>query len=122
MANSGAIAARPNTWKNMVRPGLSLYGYYLPFTSVVTGKPDSSYELPVQPALSWKTRIIALRDVAAHQPVGYSGAYVTQAPAKDRRPARGIRRRPQPPALLARPRHRARRLLSLGFQRSQDCS
>jgi len=82
MANSGAIAARPNTWKNMVRPGLSLYGYYLPFTSVVTGKPDSSYELSVQPVLSWKTRIIALRDVAAHQPVGYSGAYVTQAPAR----------------------------------------
>lgn len=82
MANSGAIAARSNTWKNMVRPGLALYGYYLPFTSVVTGKPDSSYELPVQPALSWKTRIIALRDVAAHQPLGYSGAYVTQAPAR----------------------------------------
>jgi len=82
MANSGAIAARPSTWKNMVRPGLALYGYYLPFTSVVTGKPDSSYELPVQPVLSWKTRIIALRDVAAHQPVGYSGAYVTQAPAR----------------------------------------
>lgn len=82
MANSGAIAARPNTWKNMVRPGLSLYGYYLPFTSAVTGTPDSSYELPVQPVLSWKTRIISLRDVGAHQPVGYSGAYVTQAPAK----------------------------------------
>lgn len=82
MANSGAIAARPNTWKNMVRPGLALYGYYLPFTSVITGTPDSSYELPVQPVLSWKTRIIALRDVAAHQPVGYSGAYVTQAPAR----------------------------------------
>jgi alanine racemase len=82
MANSGAIAARPNTWKNMVRPGLALYGYYLPFTSVVTGTPDSSYELPVQPVLTWKTRILALRDVAAHQPLGYSGAYVTQAPAK----------------------------------------
>ncbi|MGH9492979.1 MAG: alanine racemase [Terriglobales bacterium] len=82
MANSGAIAARPNTWKNMVRPGLSLYGYYLPFTSAITGTPDSSYELPVQPVLSWKTRIISLRDVGAHQPVGYSGAYVTQAPAK----------------------------------------
>jgi alanine racemase len=82
MANSGAVAARPNTWKNMVRPGLALYGYHLPFTSVVTGTTDSSYELPVQPALSWKTRILSLRDVAAHQPLGYSGAYVTQAPAK----------------------------------------
>lgn len=82
MANSGALAARPNTWKNMVRPGLALYGYFLPFTSAITGTPDTSHELPVQPALSWKTRIISLRDVAAHQPVGYSGAYITQAPAK----------------------------------------
>ena len=82
MANSGAIAARPNTWKNLVRPGLALFGYHLPFTSVVTGTPDSSYELPVQPVLSWKTRIISLRQVPAHQPLGYGGAYVTQAPAK----------------------------------------
>jgi alanine racemase len=78
MANSGAIAARRNTWKNMVRPGLALYGYSLP----VTEARDSSVELPLQPVLSWKTRIISLRQVAAHQPLGYSGAYVTQAPAK----------------------------------------
>lgn len=82
LANSGAIAARPNTWKNMVRPGLALYGYSPPITSAGSGTPDSSHELPVQPALSWKTRIIALRDVAARQPLGYNGAYVTQAPAR----------------------------------------
>ena len=67
---------------NMIRPGLALYGYSLPFTSAITGTQDSSSGLPLQPVLSWKTRIISLRDVAAHQPVGYSGAYVTQAPAK----------------------------------------
>jgi len=78
MANSGAIAARRNTWKNMVRPGLALYGYSLH----VTGARDNPGELPLQPALSWKTRIISLRQVAARQPLGYSGAYITQAPAK----------------------------------------
>jgi alanine racemase len=76
MANTGAVVARRNTWKNMVRPGLALYGYSL----AVTG--DGAGELPLQPALSWKTRIISLRDVPAHQPLGYSGAYVTPAPAK----------------------------------------
>jgi alanine racemase len=81
-ANSAAIAARPNTWKNMVRPGLSLYGYYLPFASVVSGTPDSSLELPVQRVLTWKTRIMSIRDVGSHQPVGYNGAYVTQAPTR----------------------------------------
>ena len=78
MANSGAVAARRNTWKNMVRPGLALYGYSLPISSAG----DSSGELPLQPVLSWKTRIISLREVAANQPLGYNGAYVTQAPAK----------------------------------------
>jgi alanine racemase len=82
MANSAAIATRPHTWKNMVRPGLSLYGYYLPFTSVVSGTPDQSHELPVMPVLTWKTRIMALRDVPERQPISYNGAYVTAAPAR----------------------------------------
>jgi alanine racemase len=32
--------------------------------------------------LSWKTRIISIRDVGARQPLGYSAAYITQAPAR----------------------------------------
>ena len=82
MGNSAAVATRPETWKNMVRPGLSLYGYYLPFASVVSGTPDTSYELPVKPVLTWKTRILQVREVGAGQPLGYHGAYVTRAPAR----------------------------------------
>jgi len=82
MANSAAIVARHNAWMNMVRPGISLYGYYLPFTSVISGTPDQSHELPVKPVLTWKTRILAVRDVPERQPISYNGAYVTQAPAK----------------------------------------
>ena len=81
-ANSGGIANKERAWKNMVRPGLSLYGYYLPSMSIVTGIPDHSHDLPVMPVLQWKTRIIATREVGARQPVGYNGAYVTQAPAR----------------------------------------
>jgi alanine racemase len=79
--NSAGIVTRPNAWKNMVRPGLSLYGYYLPFMSMISGTPDISYELPVKPVLSWKTRIISMKEVGARQPIGYNGAYVTAAPA-----------------------------------------
>lgn len=79
MANSSAIVSRPKSWFNLVRPGLSLYGYYLPFTSVVSGASDSSMELPVKPALTWKSRIIQVRTVAAGQSVGYSSGYVTQS-------------------------------------------
>jgi alanine racemase len=82
MANSAAIATRPRTWKNMVRPGLALYGYYLPFLSAITGIPDASLELPVKAALSWKTRILSVRDVPARTPIGYNGAYVTQSPSR----------------------------------------
>jgi alanine racemase len=82
MANSAGLVTRDRTWKNMVRPGLSLYGYYLPFTSVIGGLAEHAPELPVIPALTWKTRIIAMRDVDAHTPVGYNGAFITQAPSR----------------------------------------
>jgi len=82
MANSAAIVTRPNTWRNLVRPGISLYGYYLPFTSLIGGTPDQSLELPVLPVLGWKTRVLAVRDVPAHQPISYNGSYVTTAPAR----------------------------------------
>lgn len=82
MANSAAIVSRPNSWFNLVRPGISLFGYYLPLTSVVTGRADQSLELPVKPVLSWKTRIIQIRDVEAGQMVGYSSGYVTEFPTR----------------------------------------
>ena len=77
IANTSAIATRPESWMNLVRPGIGLYGYQLP--SVLEGK---SFDLPVHPVLSWKTRIYSLRDVAAGQAIGYSGVYVTEAPAR----------------------------------------
>jgi alanine racemase len=82
MANSAAIAGRQNTWRNMVRPGISLYGYYLPFTSAISGSPDPSVELQVKPVLTWKTRIHAVRDFPAKSPIGYNAAYITSAPAR----------------------------------------
>jgi alanine racemase len=77
ITNSSGIVSCESAWMNMVRPGISLYGYYLPFTSVISGSPDQSMELPIKPVLSWKTRIVDMREVEANQPIGYSGAYVT---------------------------------------------
>jgi alanine racemase len=77
IANTSAIATRPKSWMNFVRPGIALYGYQLP-----SDKEKKSYELPVSPILSWKSRIFSIRDVEAGQAVGYSGAYVTQTPAR----------------------------------------
>jgi len=77
MGNSAAMSARPETWKTMVRPGIALYGYSLPFTRA--GEPAAVAELPLRPVLSWKTRVLTVKEAAAGQAVGYMGTYVTKA-------------------------------------------
>jgi alanine racemase len=78
MGNSAAMSARPDTWKTMVRPGIALYGYSLAFTR--GGAPAEVTELPqLRPVLSWKTRVLTVKEVAAGEAVGYMGTYVTKA-------------------------------------------
>ena len=81
-ANTSAMISRSQTWYNMVRPGLALYGYYLPFERAGREVSGSGLRLPVKPVLTWKTRILSLRDVQANQALGYGGTYVTKAPAR----------------------------------------
>ncbi len=76
MGNSAAVSARPETWKTMVRPGILLYGYALPTVRDEQVTAESS--LPLRPVLSWKTRILTVKDVAAGEAVGYMGTYITQ--------------------------------------------
>ena len=76
MGNSAAMSARPDTWKTMVRPGIALYGYSLAFTR--GGEPAAVAELPLRPVLSWKTRVLTVKEVAAGQAVGYMGTFVTK--------------------------------------------
>jgi alanine racemase len=77
MGNSAAMSARPDTWKTMVRPGIALYGYSLPFTK--NGNAATVPELPLGPVLSWKTRVLTVKDVAAGEAIGYMGTFVTKA-------------------------------------------
>ena len=91
LANSAAIVAHGKSWRNLlqngkaqtalVRPGIALYGYSLQFvTTAGTSSPIA--ELPLRPVLSWKTRIIDIREVGAGHGVGYNRAHVTSAPAR----------------------------------------
>ncbi len=82
LANSCAAIGRPDTWHNFVRPGLAIYGYELPLVQGDGSAAPGAPSLPLQPVLSWKTRIISLRDVPAGQALGYGGTYVTPAPAR----------------------------------------
>jgi alanine racemase len=81
MANTAAVISRRETWNNMVRPGVALYGYYLPFQRAGREVSGGTLRLPVKPILTWKTRILSLRDFGANQPLGYGATYVTRAPA-----------------------------------------
>ncbi|HEY6768044.1 MAG TPA: alanine racemase, partial [Candidatus Sulfotelmatobacter sp.] len=81
MANTSAVISRRETWNSMVRPGIALYGYHLPFQRAGREVSGGTLRLPVKPVLTWKTRILSLRHFAANQPLGYGGTYVTKAPA-----------------------------------------
>jgi alanine racemase len=81
MANTGAVISRRDTWNTMVRPGVALYGYYLPFQRAGRTVSGGTLRLPVKPILTWKTRILSLRDFSANHALGYGGTYVTKAPA-----------------------------------------
>jgi alanine racemase len=81
MANTSALISRRETWNNMVRPGIALYGYYLPFQRAGREVSGGTLRLSVKPVLTWKTRILSMRDFAANQALGYGGTYMTKAPA-----------------------------------------
>ena len=76
MDNTGGVLAQPETWKNMVRPGIALYGYALRATRGGEPVPAKS-PLPLQPALSWRTAVISIREFGAGQALGYNGTYTT---------------------------------------------
>jgi alanine racemase len=59
-----------DAWFNLVRPGLSLYGY----VSRPRGAAPSRL-LNVRPTLEWKAKVLAVKDVAAGERIGYGGTY-----------------------------------------------
>ena len=67
MANSAAILQLPESYFDMVRPGILLYGVY-PSREV---RPS----VPVRPALSWKTQVVYFKVVKPSHPVGYGSTW-----------------------------------------------
>ena len=81
MANSAAIITRPETWLDAVRPGAILYGYhqnYDPPSKTV----EVTKKVPLQAALSFRARIISLRDVPAGSGVGYNAEFHAERPSR----------------------------------------
>jgi alanine racemase len=81
-ANTSAVISHHESWNSMVRPGLALYGYHLPFERAGRAVSGRALKLSVKPVLTWKTRILSLREMRAGQALGYGGTYVTKAPSR----------------------------------------
>ncbi len=61
----------------MFRTGIGLYGYALPLMGAASQVRGS-----LQPALSWKTRVIAVSEVVAGARVGYNGTFTADRPMR----------------------------------------
>lgn len=70
IANSAGLLAWPNARVDWVRPGLMLYG-----ASPLPGKVGS--DLGLIPALTLESRLIAVREYAAGEPIGYGRTWRT---------------------------------------------
>jgi alanine racemase len=73
-ANSAATLAFPEGRFDMVRPGLALYGVS-PFS-------DGRFARELSPVLSWKTRVVYLKNAPSDTPVSYGGTFRTQRASK----------------------------------------
>jgi alanine racemase len=70
IANSAGLLDLPGAHFQLVRPGLMLYG-----------SPPSAELLspaPLRPVMSFKSRILQLKEVPAGRPIGYGRTFVTQ--------------------------------------------
>ena len=77
-AASAAAMLYPESRLEMVRSGIAIYGIWpSPETQRLM---DGTMEL--EPALSWRTNIVAIRNVEAGRPVGYGCSYQTQRDSK----------------------------------------
>lgn len=73
-ANSSAIINFPQSYFNMVRPGIAIYGIY--------PCQNPKIKLELKPALELKTRIIYLKEVPPGFSLSYGRTYVTQKTTK----------------------------------------
>lgn len=82
-ACSAAIINYPATHFDMVRAGISLYGYWpSPETKAVAK--EKGVRLELKPAMTWKTRIAQIKKLKINTPVGYG---LTETVKRDSRVA-----------------------------------
>lgn len=78
MSSTNALAYRRNpSWLTMVRPGHALYGYVSPARGNAP-KPV----LNVKPVLTWKAKILTVKEIPEGARVGYGGVFRAAGPMR----------------------------------------
>ena len=75
LCNSPGVLAWPAAHNDWLRPGIMLYGA-TPFNFV------QAQAEQLQPVMQLESRIIAVRDLPAGEPIGYGSRFVTQRPTR----------------------------------------
>ncbi len=72
-ANSGAILDMPESYFNLVRPGVMMYGYY--------PSRETTESIALQPAMTLRSRILYLKQVPENFCVSYGRTFRTSKPS-----------------------------------------
>ncbi|MFZ1411762.1 MAG: alanine racemase [Micropruina sp.] len=72
LANSGGVLDHPESWFDLVRPGIMIYGSY--------PDPETSHSVQLTEALRWTTRVSYLKRVPAGETVGYGRTWSAPEP------------------------------------------
>ena len=90
MANSAALLRFPEAHGDLVRPGITLYGY-LPAEAKLFSRPGEPVNGPgsqgapaefLRPAMSLKSRILQIKELPAGCGISYGHRFVTRAPTR----------------------------------------
>ena len=66
----------------MVRCGCALYGYCVPITGADAASMQPKLRPALRPVMTWKTRVLSLRDLPAGETVGYNATFTAPTPMR----------------------------------------
>jgi alanine racemase len=72
LANTAATLSRPETWFELVRPGIGMYGYE---ADPAMGSPD---DYGLKPAMTLQAQLSTVKDIDAGQAISYGRTYLTE--------------------------------------------
>ncbi len=74
IANSAAVLDLPQSYYDMVRPGIMIYGLY--------PSKDVSRSIELKAAMTFKTKVVAIKKVPPGTPISYGRTFVTRKTTK----------------------------------------